>query len=144
MKTKTAQAVTAVFLMAIGICLAPAAAQSSARTWRCGNTYTDQPCQGGKTLNVDDSRSDADRRAAESATRRNEKRADELERSRVKLDRDVAERDRKAAAEARRAELAERKLASAEKLQQARIRKMGREPRKSTKAFKSAAAPSGG
>jgi hypothetical protein len=141
---KTTIAAIATFMLTASSAWAPATAQGAPATWRCGNTYTDQPCKDGKTLDVIDSRSDADRRAADSATRRIEQRADELERQRVKLERDVAERDRKAAADAKRAALAERKLASAEQLQQARIRKMEREPRKSTKAFKSASAKSGG
>jgi hypothetical protein len=133
----------AIFLIAGYAHLAPAAAQNASGTWRCGNTYTDQPCKGGKPVEVNDARSEADRRAADAATRRNEKRADELERSRVKLDRDVAERDRKAANDARHAALAERKLANAERMQQTRQTKMDREPRKSTKAFKSASAKQG-
>lgn len=140
--TKTVNTI-AIFLIASFAHLAGAAAQNAQGTWRCGNTYTDQPCKGGKEVSVDDARSDADRRAADAATRRNERRADELERSRLKLDRDVAERDRKAANDARRVALAERKQANAERLQKAREEKMAREPRKSTKAFKSAAAKQG-
>lgn len=132
----------AIFLIASYAQLSTATAQNSQGTWRCGNTYTDQPCKGGKEVSVDDSRSEADRRAADAATRHNERRAGELERSRLKLDRDVAERDRRAAADARRSTIAERRLAAAERLQQARIRKIEREPRKSTKPFKSAAAKS--
>ncbi|RZL67267.1 MAG: hypothetical protein EOP77_05360 [Variovorax sp.] len=138
MKKKTGMTTIAIFLIASCAHLAPAAAQNASGAWRCGNTYTDQPCKNGKPVDVDDRRSDADRRAADAATRGAEKRADELERSRVKLDRDVAERDRKAAADARRTDLAERKLANAERLQKARQAKMDREPRKSTKTFKSA------
>lgn len=134
MKKKT----IAIFLIAGCAHLAPAAAQNASGTWRCGSTYTDQPCKGGKAVEVNDARSEADRRAADAATRRAEKRADELERSRVKLDRDVAERDRKAAADARRAALAERKFASAERMQKARQARMDREPRKPTNAFKGA------
>lgn len=128
----------AIFLIACCPYVSTATAQNSQGTWRCGNTYTDQPCKGGNPVNVDDARSDADRRAADAATRRNERRADDLERSRLKLDREVGERDRRAAADARRNAIAERRLASSERLQQARIRKMEREPRKSTKPFKSA------
>ena len=133
----------AMFLVAACASLTPVAAQNSSGTWRCGNTYTDQPCRDGKPVEVSDARSERDRRAADEATRRSAKRADELERHRLRLDREVAERDRKAAADARRAALAERRLAAAERLQQARIRKMEREPRKSTKAFKSAPPRSG-
>ena len=143
MKKKMRKQTIAIFLIAAYAHLAPAAAQNASGTWRCGNTYTDQPCKDGKPVNVDDQRSDADRRAADAGTRSAEKHANEMERSRVKLDRDVAERDRKAAADARRSELAERKLASAERLQKARQAKMDREPRKSTKAFRSASSKPG-
>lgn len=136
----TTHRATAIFLIATSAYLAPAAAQNSSGTWRCGNSYSDQPCKGGKAVEVDDARSEADRSAADSATRHAEKRGDELERSRTKLDREVAARDRKAATDARRTALAERKQALAEQTQKARQNKMDREPRKSTKAFKSAVA----
>ena len=125
---------TPVAILLIAICapLAGAAAAHAAETWRCGNTYTDQPCKGGKAVDVDDSRSEADRRASDAATRRAEVRSAELERTRLKLENDATERDRKAAAEARRNALAERRTASAERLERARIRKLDREPRKST------------
>ena len=128
----------AIFLIAICAPLAGAAAAHTAETWRCGNTYTDQPCKGGKAVDVDDSRSEADRRASDAATRRAEVRSAELERTRLKLENDATERDRKAAAEARRNALAERRTASAERLERARIRKLDREPRKSTMKFKGA------
>ena len=110
-------------------------------TWRCGNTYTDQPCKGGNEVKVDDSRSEADRRAADAATRRDERRADELEHSRLGREKAASEANRRATADARRNAIAERKLASAEKLQQARLRKLAAEPRKSTQTFKGPAKP---
>ncbi len=140
---KTTANTIAIFLISACAHMAPASAQIAQGTWRCGNTYTDQPCKGGKEVSIDDARSEADRQAADSATRRNERRADELERSRVKLDREVARADRRAAADARRAALAERKLALAEQAQKVRQNKMDREPHKSTKAFKSASAKQG-
>ena len=135
------------FAMAAAAAAAAAAtaastAQSNAQgTWRCGNTYTDQPCKGGSEVKVDDSRSETDRRAADAATRRDERRADELEHSRLGREKAAAESDRRAAADARRNAIAERKLASAEKLQQARLRKLATEPRKSTQTFKGPAKP---
>jgi hypothetical protein len=87
-------------------------------------------------VKVDDSRSETDRRAADAATRRDERRADELEHSRLGREKAAAESDRRATADARRNAIAERKLASAEKLQQARLRKLATEPRKSTQTFK--------
>jgi hypothetical protein len=37
--------------------------------WRCGNTYTDQPCQGGRLIDVDDSRDARQKRDADDAIR---------------------------------------------------------------------------
>jgi hypothetical protein len=125
----------AICSIAIGIQLA-GATSAHAATWRCGSTYTDQPCADGKPVVVDDPRSEADRRASVNATRRMEAQSEKMERSRLKRDKDAADRDRKAAADARRLALAERKAASAERVQQARIRKLEREPRKSTMKFK--------
>ena len=125
----------AIFSMAICAHLA-GAATAGAQTWRCGNTYTDQPCQGGKAVDVDDSRSEADRRASDAATRRAAVQSTQMERTRLKLEKDASERDRRAAAEAQRNALAERRTAAAERLAQARIRKMNSEPRKSTMKFK--------
>ncbi|MGJ7496683.1 hypothetical protein ACSFA8_16550 [Variovorax sp. RT4R15] len=128
----------AIFLIAICAHLTGVTDAHAAETWRCGNTYTDQPCKGGKAVEVDDSRSEADRRASDAATRRAEVRSVELERTRLKQEKDAADRDRKAAAEAQRNALAERRIASAERLERARIRKLDREPRKSTMKFKGA------
>ena len=127
----------AVFSMAVCAHLS-GAATAGTQTWRCGNTYTEQPCQGGKAVDVDDSRSEADRRASDAATRRAALQSTQMERTRLKLEQDASERDRRAAAEARRHALAERRIAAAERLAQARIRKMDREPRKSTMKFKGA------
>ena len=131
----------AVLLTVTCFCALAGAASNAQGTWRCGNTYTDQPCKGGREVKVDDSRSESDRRAADAATRRNEQRADELEHSRIGREKAAAESDRRAAAEARRNALIERKLAAAEKLQQARLRKLAAEPRKSTRPFKGPAKP---
>ncbi|CAN5861091.1 hypothetical protein BH11PSE13_BH11PSE13_12720 [soil metagenome] len=129
------------FAASANVLAAPGAQPNAQGTWRCGNTYTDQPCKGGNEVKVDDSRSEADRRAADAATRRNERRADELEHSRLGREKAASEADRRAAADARRNAIAERKLASAEKLQQARLRKLATEPRKSTQTFKGPAKP---
>jgi len=63
-------------------------------TWRCGNAYSDQPCQGGKVVNVNDPRSAADRHAADAATQRNANSASTMERDRLRLERDAADRER--------------------------------------------------
>ncbi|QGW85111.1 hypothetical protein GOQ09_21905 [Variovorax paradoxus] len=118
----------------------PAAAQGRSETYRCGNTYTDRPCEGGKPVKVDDLRTDADRRASEAATHKAEVRADQLERIRLSQEKEAYERDRRSAHEARQAAVAERKLASSEQLAQARARKLASEPHKSSTRFSGASA----
>ncbi|HEX7866271.1 MAG TPA: hypothetical protein VF555_15055 [Variovorax sp.] len=110
-------------------------AQGAAKTWRCGNTYSDQPCEGGKTVKVNDHRSDEDRRAADTGTRNNQTQADRLERSRLSLEKAAYDRDQRAAREARSAALAERRLAMAEQRERDRARKEASAPRKSSMSF---------
>ena len=122
----------AALLIALGAHLAPAGAQKApdnGQAWRCGNSYGDQPCQGGRTVAVADPRSEADVRAAQAATRRSELRGDELERSRLRQEKEAAERDRRAAQDARSAALAERRLAASERVQRARLQRLERTPR---------------
>ncbi|MEJ8824601.1 hypothetical protein WKW80_21620 [Variovorax humicola] len=125
-------------IVSIALCVHQAcdAAASSRGVWRCGSTYTDQPCKGGKPVDVADPRGEADRHAADNATRHAETQGAQMERARLKRETEAGDRDRKAAAEARRMALAERRAAAVERLQQARIRKLEREPRKSTMKFK--------
>ncbi len=118
-----------------------ASAQTSPETWRCGDSYTDQPCNGGKAVTVDDTRSDQDRQASDLATRRAESRGDQLERSRQRREQEANERDHKASMAAKRAALAARRMASAERLERKRIEKMNRAPRKAFARFKAAPAP---
>jgi hypothetical protein len=68
-------------------------AQDEARTWRCGNTYSDQPCEGGKPVKVNDSRSDQDRREADAGTRNAQTQADHLERNRLSQEKAAHDRD---------------------------------------------------
>jgi hypothetical protein len=126
----------AIFSIAIGVCSAVAAAQG-ANTWRCGNTYSDQPCEGGRTVKVDDRRSDEDRRAADAGTRGIQTQADRMERNRLSLEKAAYERDQRAAREARSAALAEKRLAMAEQKERDRARKEASAPRKSSMSFSS-------
>jgi len=114
---------------------AHATAQEPAKTWRCGSTYSDRPCEGGKTVKVDDPRSDADRRAAEAGARNNSKQADQMERSRLSQEKAAYDRDRQAAREARSAAMAERRMALAEQQARERATKAAGDPRKSTMSF---------
>jgi len=127
------------FLVACGTFWMPAAAQGRFETYRCGNTYTDRPCEGGRQLAVDDARTESDRRAADAATRRAEARADQLERIRLSQEKEAYERSRRSAQDARQAAIAERRLASTEQLARARAQKLGSEPRRSSPRFSGAA-----
>ncbi|KIQ16112.1 hypothetical protein RT97_31405 [Variovorax paradoxus] len=113
------------------------AAQDSAKTWRCGSTYSDRPCEGGKTVKVDDPRSHEDRRAAEAGAKSNSTQADKLERSRLSLEKAAYDRDRQAAREARSAAMAERRMALSEQQARERATKAAGDPRKSTMSFSS-------
>ena len=131
--SKTAAAILSV---AIGACSTGAAAQGTG-TWRCGNTYSDQPCEGGRTVKVDDRRSDEDRRAADAGIHSAQTQADRMERSRLSLEKAAYDRDQRAAREARSAALAERRLAMAEQRERDRARKEANAPRKSSLSFSS-------
>jgi hypothetical protein len=48
---------------------APWSAAESSGTWRCGNTYTDQPCEGGRLIDVDDTRDAGQKRDADDTIR---------------------------------------------------------------------------
>ncbi|MDQ0043625.1 hypothetical protein [Variovorax boronicumulans] len=127
----------AVFLIAACTWSTSVAAQGSAKTWRCGSTYSDRPCEGGKAVKVDDPRSDADRRAAEAGAKSNGAQADKLERSRLSLEKAAYDRDRQAAREARSAAMAERRMALSEQQARERATKAAGDPRKSTMSFNS-------
>ena len=149
-KIRAGKAGIAIFLIASGAFWNPAVAQGRSETYRCGNTYTDRPCDGGKPVKVDDLRTDADRRASEAGTHRAEVRADQLERIRLSQEKEAYERSRRSAQEARQAAIAERRLASSEQLARARAQKLASEPHKSSTRFsgasdgKPASAPGGG
>jgi hypothetical protein len=138
--TQNGKIALAIFFIASGVFWLPAAAQGRSETYRCGNTYTDRPCEGGKPVKVDDVRTEADRRASEAGTQRAEARADQLERVRLSQEKEANERDRRSAYEARQAAIAERRLASSEQLAQARALKLAAEPHKSSARFSGASA----
>jgi len=58
----------------------PAAAQI---IYRCGDSYSQQPCPGGKVLEVDDSRSASQKSQTDQAVRRDAKAADAMEKARL-------------------------------------------------------------
>ncbi|WP_198085599.1 hypothetical protein [Variovorax sp. E3] len=116
------------------------AQEGSGKTWRCGNSYADRPCEGGKTVRVDDNRSTQDRQAADAATRSVRTQADQMERSRLAQEKAAYDRDQRAAREGRSAALAERRLALAEQREREHARKSAAEPRKPSASFKGAPA----
>ncbi|OUM01801.1 hypothetical protein [Variovorax sp. JS1663] len=78
---------------AIAACLlwAPAIA-GSATTWRCGSTYSDRPCEGGKALALDDAREATLKRDADRTTREAQAAGDRMERERLRLEKAQANR----------------------------------------------------
>ena len=68
------------------------AANAPANIWRCGNAYSDQPCEGGKRIDTADPRSAENQRASEAATLRIERKADAMARERIQLENSPAGR----------------------------------------------------
>jgi hypothetical protein len=134
-ETRVGKIGIAIFLIASCAYSTAAPAQGTSKTWRCGSTYSDRPCEGGKTVKADDPRSDADRRAAEAGARSNSKQADQMEHSRLSQEKAAYDRDRQAAREARSAALAERRMALSEQQARERASKTAGDPRKSTMSF---------
>ena len=62
-------------------CVAPAAAQG---IYRCGDSYSQQPCAGGTMVEVQDERSAVQRSQTSLAAERDAKTADAMEKARVK------------------------------------------------------------
>lgn len=58
--------------------------------WRCGNSYSTQPCPGGTAVDVGDARSDAQRRQAEAVKAQEGRLADTLAAERQARERAVA------------------------------------------------------
>ncbi len=133
--TAAAKSGVAILLIAMSACSTGALAQNGAQTWRCGNTYSDRPCAGGKTVKVDDPRSEQDRRAADAGARGLQAQADHLERTRLSQEKAAHDRDHRAAREARSDALAERRLAMSEQKERERARKAASDPRKSSMSF---------
>ncbi|NDZ14979.1 hypothetical protein C7T35_18665 [Variovorax sp. WS11] len=69
----------------------PAAAAGTA-AWRCGNTYSDQPCPEGKPLALDDARDATQKRDADRTTREALAAGDRLERERLRQEKAQAGR----------------------------------------------------
>lgn len=59
----------------------PAAGQP---VWRCGDTYSQKPCPGGRQVQAEDARDAGQRAQTSGAARRDAKLADEMEKTRLK------------------------------------------------------------
>ncbi|MGJ7546122.1 hypothetical protein [Variovorax sp. LT1R16] len=65
-----------------------AAAPAAAGTWRCGSTYTDQPCPGGQVVPTDAAPSTERVRDADEQTRRTQATAARMEAERLRRDKE--------------------------------------------------------
>ncbi|WP_431273926.1 hypothetical protein ACQ858_17680 [Variovorax ureilyticus] len=63
-----------------------AVAADGGGTWRCGNTYTDQPCKGGRLIDVDDRRDARQKRDADDIVRDAHTAASRMEDDRRRLE----------------------------------------------------------
>ncbi len=80
----------------IAITLAATAAQGQ-NVYKCGNSYSQTPCVDGKTVDVSDPRSAAQKAEADATTRRGAKAADVMERSRLREEAQMRAANRAAA-----------------------------------------------
>ena len=71
----------AALCLAAGGWIAPAAAQA---IYRCGNSYSQQPCPGGTLVPADDARSEDQRSQTSLASKRDAQAADAMEKARLK------------------------------------------------------------
>ena len=77
----------ALLLAASGWLAGPVQAQA---VYRCGDSYSQQPCPGGKEVQVEDSRTAAQRLDTSQAAQREAKTADAMEKARLKEEAKVA------------------------------------------------------
>jgi hypothetical protein len=76
----------AIVCMALCTWIGTVQGQEASGAWRCGNTYTDQPCPGGKAIALEDARDAAQKREADRVAREARAAADRLEAERVRLE----------------------------------------------------------
>ena len=79
MKTMKTTMLAALIVLAAG-------AAGAQQVYRCGSAYSQQPCPGGATLQVEDTRSQADVQRANAETQRQAKAADAMEKSRLETE----------------------------------------------------------
>jgi len=74
------------FCLLLAATLGVPALSSAETVYRCGESYSQQPCPGGKPVQTDDPRSEGQRAQTREAVRRDAKAADEMEKSRLKAE----------------------------------------------------------
>jgi len=67
-------------------------AEAATSIWRCGNSYSDQPCAQGKAIEAEEAPSAERRRQADEGTRRDLAAAQAMERERLRLEAEQAKR----------------------------------------------------
>jgi hypothetical protein len=87
MRLSQARIATRGSLLLAGACLHwAAAAEGASGIWRCGNTYTDRPCDAGRALPLDEAPGATRKREADQATREARAEAERMERERLRLE----------------------------------------------------------
>jgi hypothetical protein len=106
----------ATFLIA---CYALSTGAWSQKVYKCGSSYSPAPCAEGTAVNVEDERSQADKAAADQATKRNIKVGSALEKSRLADEKSAnAANDKQAAQKEKEARKAKKAKDEATKLAQ--------------------------
>ena len=82
----------AILAMAASALWASPPTTAGTAAWRCGNTYSDQPCQDGKPLALGDMRDAGQKREADNSTREAQAAGDRLERERLQQEKAQAGR----------------------------------------------------
>jgi hypothetical protein len=76
--------------IALLVCCLLAPSAFAQKVYRCGSVYSQTPCEGATTVDVNDSRTAAQKKEAESAIARDEKTAKAMETNRVKQEKQLA------------------------------------------------------
>lgn len=94
-------------------CTVTASQSGAQKVYRCGSVYSQTPCEGAVTLDVNDSRTAAQKREADQLIEREAKAAKGMEARRIQEEKQVAARDAAARKETEQRKLAESRAAAA-------------------------------
>jgi len=75
---------TSASIAAIALALLACGSAAAEEVYRCGNAYSQKPCPGGTTVQVEDTRSAAQNKASIEQTQRDAKSAEAMQKERVK------------------------------------------------------------